>query len=264
MANEAALNRLWRAFERQRIQFIPRVRMEALRTLGRQSKPFFDQFTLYNTLDNILASIDFVIKKDEVNEFYKKTYKHVGEPFAVRSASLVKTGKYVYATKENDFLETQWSLDVQQYIEGEAANLVVEVTNTTKNTLARATQKAIEEGLSIPNAAKAISKKFSFISRYRSEVIARTEIVRASNFASLWGAQSTGLDMDKVWLSARDKRTRPDHSDADGQRVKNNGHFVLNDGSRLKYPGDPSAPGHQTIQCRCTQIYLQSGQQSLF
>jgi hypothetical protein len=240
------------------------VRKQTLVSLAKQAKPYFEQFTLINTLENILASIDFVIKEDEINELYKKIYKNVGQPFAVGSAALMKTGKYTIETKQDDFLETQWSLDIQTYIEGEAANLVTAVTDTTKNFLATETQKAIEQGLSIPNAAKEITNRFDFISRYRSEVIARTEIVRASNYGSLWGAQSTGLDMDKVWLSARDKRTRPDHLDADGQRKKINEYFVLKDGSRLKYPGDPSAPGKQTIQCRCTQIYLQSGQQSVF
>jgi uncharacterized protein with gpF-like domain len=50
-------------------------------------------------------------------------------------------------------------------------------------------------------------------------LIARTETHFAYNYANQMAADNAGFDLEKEWMSAEDERTRPDHADADGQRV---------------------------------------------
>lgn len=57
---------------------------------------------------------------------------------------------------------------------------------------------------------------------YRMERIARTEIPKAQTFGRQLGfeeAQKSGLDVVKVWISAHDKRVRPNHEAMDGKEA---------------------------------------------
>lgn len=93
---------------------------------------------------------------------------------------------------------------------------------------------------------------------YRSEVIARTEALRAVNegsYNAFQQAYSTGtLDPTMVyrtWNTALDERVRGSHRAMHGQERGANEPFTSGDGYSLLYPGDPNAPGSETIQCRC-------------
>jgi hypothetical protein len=93
---------------------------------------------------------------------------------------------------------------------------------------------------------------------YRSEVIARTEALRAVHE----GAQSAYrqaitdglLDKDELvqeWVTASDERVRSSHSAMHGQQRPIGEPFLSGAGNLIKYPGDIDAPGSETIQCRC-------------
>lgn len=93
---------------------------------------------------------------------------------------------------------------------------------------------------------------------YRTEMIARTETLRSSNYGSWnifkgWGAQK------KEWLATYDDRTRPSHIDA-WTRYSSGGSpgpigmdeaFVVG-GVAMQCPGDPGAPAGETVNCRCS------------
>lgn len=93
---------------------------------------------------------------------------------------------------------------------------------------------------------------------YRARMIARTEVVSATNGAAHSGAGaivSAGMPLDKVWLAAIDNRTRASHLDADGQRVAHDQDFVVG-GALMAYPGDPAGPSDEVVNCRCS-IYFE-------
>lgn len=100
----------------------------------------------------------------------------------------------------------------------------------------------------------------------RSKKIARTEVMRASNYAALIAAQQHPFFVDKIWISTRDARTRRipknyyDHWEMDGQMSKIEEPFVSRDlGGRVvmsQFPGDPRAPKGFTIGCRCTLAFV--------
>lgn len=97
----------------------------------------------------------------------------------------------------------------------------------------------------------------------RAVTIARTETMgalngsRADAFQAF--AEEGGEDMERMWLSTIDSRTRPTHVIADGQRVPLGDPFVVG-GFTLAFPGDPSGPAHEVINCRCTTLLLEKGE----
>ncbi len=62
-----------------------------------------------------------------------------------------------------------------------------------------------------------------------------------------------------VHNSTDDSRTRPTHHAAEGQRVPVGAPFVVG-GFELRFPGDPSGPANDVINCRCTMLLLEQGE----
>jgi hypothetical protein len=94
--------------------------------------------------------------------------------------------------------------------------------------------------------------------QYRTETIARTDGVRATNQARSESIQQmieeTGLDPSAIrrkWNRTNDGRTRDWHRSMQDQTVGMDEPFEDGKGNKLMFPGDPSAPGETTINCRC-------------
>ncbi len=89
----------------------------------------------------------------------------------------------------------------------------------------------------------------------RAMVIARTEVIAANNAATI--AQARLVDdptMIKEWLATPDQRTRETHHQADGQRRYIGERFQVGD-AFLDFPGDPTGPPGEIIQCRCSMAF---------
>jgi uncharacterized protein with gpF-like domain len=100
--------------------------------------------------------------------------------------------------------------------------------------------------------------------RNRSRTIARTEAIGALNAAAYAGAHAHAAQqgitgMQSIWLATMAGpaalRTRPTHREADGQRVNLGEPFTVG-GFPLLYPGDPSGPPQEVINCRCTPLFV--------
>ena len=88
---------------------------------------------------------------------------------------------------------------------------------------------------------------------YRSEMIFRTETMRAYNLATQ--SQQTASaqlfpGLQKQWVATGDGRTRRSHLDAHGQVVDVDKPFTVG-GAELMHPHDPAGPAKETINCRC-------------
>lgn len=129
------------------------------------------------------------------------------------------------------------------YTEAEAAWLVTEVTDTTKEAIRQALSTGLVEGESIPDLAKRIEDSGAF-ARSRATLIARTEVTRVTNGGqreSLAAYQrETGDTITKRWLSARDSRVRDAHRAMNGETRGIDEEFS----NGLQAPGEPN--------CRCT------------
>ncbi len=92
----------------------------------------------------------------------------------------------------------------------------------------------------------------------RAETIARTESLRVTHQGSQEAYRQAIANGDieadsltQTWNAAHDARTRSSHRAMDGQKRPIGEAFTSGDGSELLYPGDPSAPPEDTVNCRC-------------
>jgi hypothetical protein len=96
---------------------------------------------------------------------------------------------------------------------------------------------------------------------FRAETIARTEALRATHEGSReafrqaidQGELDPG-ELVRTWRTAHDGRVRDSHRSMDGQERDMGESFVSGAGNRLQFPGDPSAPADEIVQCRCVVV----------
>lgn len=126
--------------------------------------------------------------------------------------------------------------------------------------VARIVANSYLNGLSVPQTADAIMEGIDGIAKWQATQLARNDLVGMANGGSLLAARivrerfpAVGLAY-KEWLATDDERVRPTHWQAHEQRVPLETPFVVGT-AMLAYPGDPSGPDEEVINCRCTLIY---------
>jgi HK97 family phage portal protein len=146
---------------------------------------------------------------------------------------------------------------VRDFIQARANQLAGNVTSTTYEAIQAALSEGVAAGESIDDLATRIRNVFSTASDSRARMIARTEVISASNGAAVLGASQLPADVvaAQEWIATRDGRVRPEHAAVDGQVAPIGTPFTVA-GTSLAYPGDPSGPADQVIQCRCTVAFI--------
>jgi len=137
---------------------------------------------------------------------------------------------------------------------GQLTNRLRGVEDTTWAEVRSALAHGEAAGEGIEQLAARVREVFDGFTETRAVVIARTEVVGASNAGSFMAAKQSNVVARKRWLAIVDQRTRQSHRDADGQIVAMNEMFSVG-GAQMAYPGDPAAPADEVIQCRCSLTY---------
>lgn len=132
-----------------------------------------------------------------------------------------------------------------------------------------ATRKALRDGkpLTKKQVDNMVSRYRERMLKHRRETIARTESLRSvheGTFRMFKQAVEQGNlaanELSREWNTAGDERVRTfestggktSHASMHGQVVRGlEEPFTSGGGNKLLYPGDPSAPGYDTIVCRC-------------
>lgn len=82
--------------------------------------------------------------------------------------------------------------------------------------------------------------------------VACTEATKVHGQAALDDIRRSSANF-KKWVSRRDSRVRSTHVVAHGQVVPIDAPFIVG-GAEMQYPGDPSGPRRETVNCRCVMV----------
>lgn len=155
-------------------------------------------------------------------------------------------------------LLTDQPLDVESYLQ-QAVNRLVGIGNELWFNARASLAEGIALGESQPKLAQRIRDALG-VTQPRARVIARTESHGARNFAAHMTMQrfesAYGVPpgvMRKEWQATEDTRTRHTHDVADGQVVGFSEPFIVG-GFALAFPGDPTGPPQEVINCRCAPL----------
>lgn len=136
-----------------------------------------------------------------------------------------------------------------------AANRLVGVGDAAWAAIRDELREGFVAGESIDKLTRRV-RNASTVSQRRARVIARTEVVGASNHGAMTGARALpGLEPEfKTWLATKDGRTRPTHVAADGQKVPFEEPFTVG-GWKMQHPHAFGAPAEEVVNCRCTVTF---------
>lgn len=150
-------------------------------------------------------------------------------------------------------------LNTQQYL-AQAQNRLVGIGNELWFNARTAIAEGLAAGEEIPKIAARV-RDAAGVTEPRARVIARTEshgarnTVNAASVRRVSAAFGNAAAFQRRWQAAEDHRTRPTHNEADGQTVALSEPFTVG-GASLDFPGDPSGPPGEIINCRCTTITI--------
>lgn len=157
-------------------------------------------------------------------------------------------------SEKKEFVFDPWADRILQWVSTWAAKKIVGIEDTTKQRIAAVIKHGLEADEGTAKIAKRIREEYEDFSRYRSFVIARTEVGAAAGFASHESAKQTGLNLKKQWVSSRDDRVRDSHNVGTGidGEIREMDELYSNG---CMFPGDPSGPPEEVINCRCVEAY---------
>jgi hypothetical protein len=166
--------------------------------------------------------------------------------FGERILGAQRAGHVVIERK--DFAETLMRLGLRYIMLETTRRRITDIAETTRAQIIRGIERGFEEGLGVAETGRLVRDLVPGLSRYRAEMIARTETHSAANYGAHEAAEETGLTLRKEWIAAADERTRDDHVEADGQIVDMDEPFEVG-GELLMYPGDGNGSPEQIINC---------------
>jgi SPP1 gp7 family putative phage head morphogenesis protein len=162
--------------------------------------------------------------------------------------------------KSNNYKEISpafW-LAIRSWAKKEAAQNVSKISTTQKQLIAQTVFQGIREGKGNKEIARDLRKTGQVVSRYRANMIARTETHNAAGKATEEMARGLGVAEEKKWLDSEDERVRSYHRNImNGDWIKADDPFIV-DGIAMDYPGDSMGGASNVVNCRCVCIYRKS------
>lgn len=264
-ASKEDQDQTWEQFDKRRLPFEAKLEEGCKSYFSLENKQIQKKISKAKSIDE---AEEMMLKVIDNNNLLKKllvaSYIDTIQAFGkVRYADLkAQYGKKAQKsqTKADDYYFDIYNQEVIKFVDETVGEKVVLISDTSKNAIKDMTGRAMEMGWTIPQLAENIDKLYlEQIIPNRSTVIARTETVSASNAGDFYSAEQAMDDFDfvlyKYWINTRDGRTRDTHANMSSHPpIPMDKKFKVGAGL-LKYPGDPSGPPEEVIQCRCTLGY---------
>lgn len=191
---------------------------------------------------------------------FLKIYRDLYSDIGIRFANWYAKGfdRYIKKGVNPNEYASQWQNSFASYGSAVGAQRVTLVKGTAKKTLVDITQRLMRdpEFMVLGNNEKGriLKNQFNKYSTFQAKRLVQTEATAAANFATMESATTIfpGAQMQKEWIASFDDRTRPTHSEVGASEpIPYNEPFMVG-GSLLMYPGDPSGPAAEVINCRCS------------
>lgn len=202
-----------------------------------------DEYATYQFIDN------YFLSKSKTVDLVSQIYTDTGMYYARHAYNTINKR----FNKKDDF---EFFLQIVfERLKSEGLSLWQGIDNTIKDGIKAIIFQAFTDGFSPLEVAEKIVRLSDKFTKKEAIIIARTEIISAANKGALEGALRTNFVQYKEWVSGRDRRTRPAHKRAHGQRVGIKEPFIV-DGEQLMHPGDRAGSAKNIVRCRCVMLFF--------
>ena len=210
-------------------------------------------FTDESNFDDLQIYVQFLVDQKPLYDALEKIYGKVGVSAATFSYDWIRNS--IPKNKKDyiiDFFNAEWYVEMVNYFRLIGGNKVTGIDDTTIDKIKNVLANILGQNLSRRDQAKLFEQTLNdpAFNRARSLVIARTESTTAANHGINMGAESSDYEVAKFWINTKDKRTRRTHLLMSKELIAINQPFMVG-GTAMMYPGDPSAPASEVVNCRC-------------
>ena len=152
---------------------------------------------------------------------------------------------------------------VQEWLESYTPKFSNKLEKVSTDKLRSELTEGIKEGEGIPKLTKRVNLTYANWNKVRSQTIARSEAMRASNRGAIESYRQSGVVEKKIWITFHDKRTCYSCADLDGKIISLEDNYfnlgdpdevIERDGRKYTFKNDyediGSPPRHAL--CRCT------------
>jgi len=177
-----------------------------------------------------------------LSDVIKRIYKVAGLANATATRSDLRKTKAANFGTNDEFVQAILEYLSRYLLDKSVKN----ISETTREWVMEQIREGQAEGLSFQQIARNITGADYL--KYQALRVVRTETIRATNVGAVAAMNASPFEVQKEWISAKDKRTRHSHRDLDGQVREMDEDFKPG----LGQPGDPRAEAKEVINCRCT------------
>lgn len=197
------------------------------------------------------VQLELINAEEDIRSIYQDVHGRVQPRFAEDAYHDLQeqAGRFVRQA------EIDWEAIADQWMQDFGGALIKNVSLAQKRQIMSVVRAGVKEGLGTRELALRVQEEMTGINHTRARRIARTEVVRGSNFGQLQGARQTGLKMEKEWIATLDGRVRTSHADLDAERVPEGEFFTMAGTWKTQFPASSSLPARHSINCRCTLAY---------
>ena len=218
----------------------------------------------FMTKDNYSEILNTSANQELFFNVYFNVYREVGVIHGERIGREIN--REIKDFTLNTFLST-FQRNLLNWILSNTLTRVVNVRNTYLNYIREVIAKGIQDGKEMSQIVTDIQLALNKRGFYRWQInrIVRTETTAAANYASLQAGTTSGIMLDKIWISATDSRTRTlpknkyDHLSMNGKRVPKDEPFevpTLVGFEKIMFAGDPKGSAGNVINCRCSNALV--------
>ena len=167
--------------------------------------------------------------------------------------------RWVYSRNKGDIEQTLQldkplpELDVEKLYREAVRVKADSIANTIYKRATKIIQEKLQEGADLMQMIEAVKTIGKWVSNEEAERVARTESTFIENDVNYRIYQQAGVTK-LMWITMGDHRVRDAHKSLHGQVRPLGKPFVSGLGNELKYPGDPSAPVEEIVNCRCRVV----------
>ena len=212
------------------------------------------------TYENAQPLIELNINPEKLTEAYINVYTSIGLIHGNRIGRGINRELKDF---EKPLFNRIFQNSIVDWVRENAGSRITKVLETVTKNIIELIGQASADNLTIEQMQKFIRDRIGrgLLSRYEVTRIARTESTTAANHSALVSGESSGIVLEKVWISTQNRRTRIkpkdqfDHYHMNGIAVEQNEKFILRskDGivDKMDYPGDTDGSAGDIINCRC-------------
>jgi len=146
------------------------------------------------------------------------------------------------------------------FLREKGVKFIGSVNETTRERLRNSLAEGVEKNEGIPEMKKRVEQIYASVVKNKGEQVARTEVIRATNFAVNEAYRQSEIVTAKEWLTAYDERVCPFCNEMNGKVVDVSSNY-FKQGDKMVVDGQQLEFGYENVAhpplhpgCRCTLI----------